>query len=54
MRCDCCGKFRKKEDLAGSAGESDDCGNYETWLECKFCCSEADYEIYFKDKEVKK
>ena len=45
-KCDCCGKFRKEEDLAMMQAEGD-----ETWLECKLCCSQADYDMYFKKDE---
>lgn len=43
-RCDCCGKFRKKEDVSGMAGESDDVGNCEEWVECIHCMSGIDLE----------
>ena len=51
--CGCCGKFRKEKDLVMMAGESDDCGGYEQWLECKFCCSGIDYDRYFKKDDIK-
>jgi hypothetical protein len=46
-KCSSCGKLRYSS-LARMCGESDDCGNTETWTECKFCCSQADYERYFE------
>lgn len=45
IKCVCCGKFRKEVDLVELYGEYD-----ESWLECKYCCSQVDYERYFKDE----
>lgn len=43
MRCDCCGKFRKKSDIVCMQAEVD-----EYWYECRFCMSPVDEERYFK------
>ena len=51
MKCNCCGKFRKKDHLVGMSGDSDDCGNYESWLECIHCMSQDDFERYFKGEQ---
>lgn len=41
MKCDCCGKFRKDSDLVMMYGEG------ENWLECRWCMSISDKEVYF-------
>ncbi|GAB1376865.1 hypothetical protein MASR1M48_17170 [Lactococcus petauri] len=41
-KCDLCGKFRKLSDLTGVGGEYD-----EYWFECRFCCSQSEYERAF-------
>ena len=50
-RCDICGKFRKEQDVFLDEGESSDGFSVEQWLECKFCCSPADYDRYFKKEK---
>ena len=52
-RCNLCGRFRKASECVEIAGDSDDCGNYETWIECRDCMSPSDEERYFK-KEYEK
>lgn len=51
VKCSLCGKFRKEKDVFGACGDSDDTGHYQEWVECKFCCSPFDREIYFKDEK---
>lgn len=43
LRVDCCGKFREENELVELEGEGS-----EVWLECCYCCSDSDYEYYFK------
>jgi len=45
-KCDCCGKFRKEEDLFESQAEG-----VEWWVECRFCCSDFDLQVYFSKLE---
>jgi len=48
-RCDLCGKFRKTKDLIGiDNGYDEVTGEYETWVECKDCCSQIDHDRFFK------
>lgn len=42
-RADCCGKFRKIQELVCLEGEGS-----EQWVECCYCCSDFDYDTYFK------
>lgn len=44
-QCGLCGKFRKVTDIFAATGEGD-----EYWIECKFCCSDADFERFFKNE----
>jgi hypothetical protein len=52
-RCDVCGKFRKRVDLVSMEETTSDGYQIDGWFECKFCCSESDYEQYFKKREEK-
>lgn len=45
IKPNCCGKFRKKDEVIELWGE----GN-ETWLECAHCCSDHDYKHYFEEE----
>lgn len=49
-KCSCCGKFRKEDDLVAMEGDSSE-GWSDLWLECKYCCSPVDREMYFKEKD---
>lgn len=47
-KCDLCGKFRSKKDLAGIMYDDD-----VIEITCYYCCSKSDRERYFKDKHDK-
>lgn len=47
MRCDCCGKFRKYEDLLLIDYTPDSEYSSEDYVyECRFCMSKSDLERY--------
>jgi len=43
-KCALCGRFTKEEDLLYMAGDSDDLGGFEEWLECKKCTAPINLE----------
>ena len=45
-KCSLCGKFRKQEDLVEVGGDSNDVGEYEIWIECKFCCAPVNQVLF--------
>lgn len=51
LKCACCGRFTKFENAYGLAGDSDDCGNYDEWIECVDCLSQFDRERFGVDKK---
>lgn len=49
-QCNACGKFRKKDDVVLLEDSTFDGLCVEQWIECRFCCSDDDYERYFEKK----
>lgn len=50
-RCDCCGKFRKDSDLVIQEDVDHDGFGLGQWLECRFCMSTEDEQIYFPKRQ---
>jgi hypothetical protein len=52
-KCSCCGKFRKAEDLVWFDDHDGDGWLRGSWMECRFCLSQSDFETYFPGGERK-
>lgn len=48
-RCDGCGKFRKEKDIVYIDYAVGDGLEVDNVSECRWCMSEADRELYFKE-----
>lgn len=52
IKCASCGKFRKESDCVLQEENNSDGFQLDQYFECKYCMSGADYERYFKKKEL--